>query len=273
MTDAEDDPTTTSSDDALDNFDTLVGVNVQHYRSALGMSQAELAARLSESGERIHQQTILKIEKGARPLKFSEAIRVAHEFGIPVTRLLGSDSDAKTNADFISQAGKLDRTAQLLEEVAQSLADELVFSTVLIGRINDPEKAKPADQYRARLAAYLVIDWGAIFDINLEKAIVDHGYVRSVLPEFEGDSYRDVLDRLTYIVSRPADEPESEFQSALHRSIESRRREVSSNAPEPKRRGVSWSPDGSHDDLPAEPRRTVKEHLDMTFGVPNDPET
>ncbi|PVB45679.1 XRE family transcriptional regulator [Mycobacteroides abscessus] len=213
-----------SPEDALDNFDKLVGVNVQHYRSAAGMSQADLAARLSESGERIHQQTILKIEKGARPLKFSEAIRVAHELGVPVTRLLGSETDAKTNADFISQAGKLSRTARLLEEIAEGLANELVFSAVLIGRIKDPEWPQPSDQYRARLAAYLVIDWAAIFDANLKKAVTDHGFVQSVLPDFVGGSYRDTLDRLTYIVTRPtADDAESDFETELHKSIERRR--------------------------------------------------
>lgn len=67
-----------------------IGRAVQQLRTAAGMSQGELAEQLSELGENFHQQTILKIEKGTRALKFTEAVKIARVFQVSVDSLIYS---------------------------------------------------------------------------------------------------------------------------------------------------------------------------------------
>lgn len=72
-----------------ESVDVTVGANVRKWRESLGLSQVELARHV---GEGFQQQTIVKIEKGARPLRLSEAVRVAQVFGIEVKDLYASDA-------------------------------------------------------------------------------------------------------------------------------------------------------------------------------------
>jgi transcriptional regulator with XRE-family HTH domain len=58
-------------------FNERVGANVQRFRKAADMSQAELAHQLTERGFSFQQPTVLKVEKGTRPLKVDELAAVA----------------------------------------------------------------------------------------------------------------------------------------------------------------------------------------------------
>ena len=59
------------------DFNQRVGANVQRFRTAAGMSQAELADELTHRGYTFQQQGILKVERGSRPLKLEEAQVIA----------------------------------------------------------------------------------------------------------------------------------------------------------------------------------------------------
>lgn len=59
------------------DFNAQVGEKVKRVRRALGMTQAELAAALADRGLPFQQQTILKVERGSRPLRFEEARAIA----------------------------------------------------------------------------------------------------------------------------------------------------------------------------------------------------
>ena len=69
-------------------MDRLIGGNVQQFRNAKKMSQAQLAdAMTAKTGQPVAQQTILKIEKGTRPLRYSEAVAVAEALDVPLSAL------------------------------------------------------------------------------------------------------------------------------------------------------------------------------------------
>ena len=69
-------------------MDRLIGGNVQQFRNAKKMSQAQLAdAMTAKTGQQVAQQTILKIEKGTRPLRYSEAVAVAEALDVPLSAL------------------------------------------------------------------------------------------------------------------------------------------------------------------------------------------
>jgi transcriptional regulator with XRE-family HTH domain len=77
------------------DFNERVGAHVRFYRLARGMSQAEMARFLQDQGFPFQQPTILKVEKGSRPLKFEEAEAIAHILGID-TMLLSLPDNGST---------------------------------------------------------------------------------------------------------------------------------------------------------------------------------
>ncbi|WP_162460244.1 MULTISPECIES: helix-turn-helix transcriptional regulator [unclassified Mycolicibacterium] len=119
------------------DIDVQVGANVQRYRSALGLSQADLAAALSKGGELIHQQTIQKIEKGSRPLKYSEAIRICDVLGVSPRSLAEGDKETEVAAQFMQLDTALGHMKDQLLELAQRLAPLLVEQAVLIAEARD----------------------------------------------------------------------------------------------------------------------------------------
>ena len=58
-------------------FDAQVGHNVQVLRETLGLTQTTLAESMTAAGHTWHQQTVVKVEKGARPLRLAEAVQLA----------------------------------------------------------------------------------------------------------------------------------------------------------------------------------------------------
>jgi transcriptional regulator with XRE-family HTH domain len=75
------------------DFNQRVGENLHQIRKAAGLSQADLAERLTARGLSFQQPTILKLEKGSRPLRLEEASAIAEELGVNVAALLQSNRD------------------------------------------------------------------------------------------------------------------------------------------------------------------------------------
>lgn len=79
--------------------DRAIGENVQRFRTAKGMSQAQLAVAMAErTGQQVHQQTIVKIEKGTRPLRYSEAVLISEVLDVPVGALAPDDPELQRRA-------------------------------------------------------------------------------------------------------------------------------------------------------------------------------
>jgi len=70
--------------------DEAIGVFIQERRLARGMSQTDLGALMGTYGlkQLDYQQTILKIEKGQRALRFPEAAAMAHALGFTLDDLV-----------------------------------------------------------------------------------------------------------------------------------------------------------------------------------------
>ncbi|WP_168581632.1 helix-turn-helix transcriptional regulator [Gephyromycinifex aptenodytis] len=75
------------TDDAA--FDALLGVGIQQIRESMGLTQARLAEAMVARGHAWHQQTVVKTEKGLRPLRFVEALALADILHVDVTALDG----------------------------------------------------------------------------------------------------------------------------------------------------------------------------------------
>jgi DNA-binding XRE family transcriptional regulator len=97
-----------------ESLDVTVGANIKQCREQLGLSQGQVA-RLVGMG--FKQQTIVKIEKGDRPLKLSEAIRVAEVLSVEVKDLYESQGSFQLQGIF--------RTVRDLYESVRQAAFEL----------------------------------------------------------------------------------------------------------------------------------------------------
>jgi transcriptional regulator with XRE-family HTH domain len=101
------------------DFNQRVGANLQLIRKAAGWSQADLADQLSRRGLPFHQPTILKIEKGTRPLRFEEAFEIANALGINVASLCQpADNEAMAEA-----AAKLQRVSLTIARTERGIEE------------------------------------------------------------------------------------------------------------------------------------------------------
>jgi len=75
----------------LDEYDVRVGSNVRKLRQARGLNQEELAAQVAERGLAFRQQTVVKIEKGQRPLRLREADAITAALEVDIDALVGEE--------------------------------------------------------------------------------------------------------------------------------------------------------------------------------------
>ena len=135
------------SQQASTDFNKKVGSNIRTYRRAFGMSQSDLAHELAMRGIPFQQQTILKVEKGSRPLRFEEAEAIARILGVkdlvmpPLTNLLDLSGAMREllSAEFRSQR---------LEARLNELRREVELTTRDLGSAR-----RLADRARAELIA------------------------------------------------------------------------------------------------------------------------
>jgi transcriptional regulator with XRE-family HTH domain len=88
---------TVSAQQSPVTFNKRVGANIQKFRKAAGMSQAELGRALGHRGFPMEQQTILTIERGSRPLKWEEGHVIAEVLGVDPESLT-RPADERTEA-------------------------------------------------------------------------------------------------------------------------------------------------------------------------------
>src|SRR5215217_1050226 len=101
------------------DFNQRVGANLQLHRKAKGYSQSDLAGLLEQRGLPFQQQTILKIEKGSRPLKLEEASVIADILGIELSSLteqFGNDAIAAAATEVLQRAAVIARLKKAIEE-------------------------------------------------------------------------------------------------------------------------------------------------------------
>ncbi|WP_255801419.1 helix-turn-helix transcriptional regulator [Mycobacteroides abscessus] len=185
------------STDEESAFDKLVGSNVQKYRKAKGLSQADLAAAISTPNEGVHQQTILKIEKGARPLKLSEAEKIAHALKISTRHLSDVPRRADVNARYIAVHAQLASISGELSEIAERLAPLLVNLAVsLASEATSPEEDRPSSYLIDHAQSWLEVNWGKGLNISLLEEIRETYPLTAPNPEFDANTYADVLRNL-----------------------------------------------------------------------------
>lgn len=101
-------------------FNHVVGRNIAAARKARGWSQGDLAAMLGLRGLSFQQQTVLKVEKGSRPLRFEEAVQIADLLELDVNDLVrDEDSQVMLARERLLAARRRLESAQLQVTKAQ----------------------------------------------------------------------------------------------------------------------------------------------------------
>src|SRR5438128_6933909 len=117
------------------DIEQLFGLKVRELRLALGLTQAEFAARLTDAGITAEgrvftQQQVAKLEAATRPIRLNEAARIAAVFQVGLTDLLGEGSGAPSgttdqeellvayfDAQLMKERDDLQLYAQVLEQL------------------------------------------------------------------------------------------------------------------------------------------------------------
>jgi transcriptional regulator with XRE-family HTH domain len=78
--------------DYADHWDRALIAGIKKERQAQGISQIDLAERMSELGYKFHQATVYKIENGDRKVTASEAHGLAEIFDVEIDHLFAWES-------------------------------------------------------------------------------------------------------------------------------------------------------------------------------------
>ncbi|OBF42568.1 hypothetical protein A5719_03300 [Mycolicibacterium peregrinum] len=186
----------TAADSGGYDFDRVVGANIRRWRDARGLSQADLASKLG-----IHQQTIQKIEKGTRPLKYAEAVHISDVLDIPLKDLFKefNAEDAAFSSFSMEVSREFHKLQDDLDELAQRIADELVDVALLSGYIErtfsdyDSESLSIAS---AAVGGWLASNWGRRLNRQIMTALRGHEYLSDIRDEFDAASYAEVIARV-----------------------------------------------------------------------------
>jgi transcriptional regulator with XRE-family HTH domain len=119
--------------------DDRFAANVREMRSRLGISQGELARRMSDLGWPWYQQTVRRTEEGGRKVAVGEAKALARIGGTTVDRLTLPSREASAASMLESGAG---RAFGAHEQIAAWTNDLMAAQWHLAGTISEAERSE-----------------------------------------------------------------------------------------------------------------------------------
>ena len=171
-------------------MDDQVGRNVKQIRDALGMSQAEVAKGMTDDGcAGFYPQTILKVEKGTRSLKFTEADSLARVLRVPMANLLNPSDPAAS--DLVKVLKMYSRLSTLILTIKNARA-ELERGHRLVLHLESERTGCEAEAERAA-TAYVNNYPDAALDLigQLDLALGEPGPVKTMIDT----AIRDALEK------------------------------------------------------------------------------
>ena len=188
--------------------DVTTGKNLAAMRSAAGLSQLELAERVG-----VAQQTIAKIEKGTRALKYSEAVLISAALKVPISALAATEAAAGSSAKLLETMARIDRLEPYnIGSRAKYMAPALVRLACLVEAIESGRIEEPDDwiEQRQRVDAYLQTDWGAdVFNTELTREVRLRCIDLGLLAEIAESGYIEILARVAADKTSGADDATS----------------------------------------------------------------
>jgi transcriptional regulator with XRE-family HTH domain len=176
-------------------YDVRIGTNLARMRTARRLSQAELAENVG-----VAQQTIAKIEKGTRPLKYAEALRICRALKLPIAFLAEEERHTASSAALLTETTEMRSFANELGEFADHLAPRLVQLAYMIALINSgSDEDQPARYHYDNAISWLQTDWGELLNERLMSALSAERDISAIRPDLSADTYGEVLGRITQL--------------------------------------------------------------------------
>jgi transcriptional regulator with XRE-family HTH domain len=112
---------------AFSEIDRHVAANLRYLREKAGLSQGELAQRMSDHGFGFTQATVWKIESGQRPVKLSEAVALSHALQLsPWINLVAEPEVTRHQADLTAASRRVSAAHDVLKEAAKAYLQEQI---------------------------------------------------------------------------------------------------------------------------------------------------
>ena len=109
------------------------GRRVNELRTQLGLSQKDLAGKLTDAGMPVDTSAVSRIEKGARALRLAEAITLARVLGVKLDRMVGADEGESLVLETSGILTRFQRSKKLVLDHTR----ELALLTAVAGRAKE----------------------------------------------------------------------------------------------------------------------------------------
>ncbi|ROZ53527.1 XRE family transcriptional regulator [Rhodococcus sp. WS1] len=143
---------------------------MQARREAKGWSQTEFAKRLSAEGLRFHQPTVQRIESGERPLKLTEAIKIAEVLDTRLEVMLRAASVPMVYDELAEylRPGAFDSEIRDAEMLENQIDNNIRMANELVDAYHEAVTHSPSHQVDKRLMNVA----NAFIDLN--DSLLDH---------------------------------------------------------------------------------------------------
>ncbi|WP_431233553.1 helix-turn-helix domain-containing protein [Mycolicibacterium psychrotolerans] len=104
-----------------ESWEKRFGEVIRRWRTDRNWSQEDVAERLRHQGFEMHQTTVAKIERGARPLRVAEAAALAEVFEMPIMAVFELSLSEDRSADFDSRHIALEQARKRVDDSRDNL--------------------------------------------------------------------------------------------------------------------------------------------------------
>ncbi|MGE2715138.1 helix-turn-helix transcriptional regulator [Mycolicibacterium litorale] len=104
-----------------ESWERRFGEALRDWRGERGWSQEDVAERLRRQGFEMHQTTVAKIERGARPLRIAEAAALVEVFDLPIIAILGIEATADPTFGAYDRRRELEEARKRLDHSRENL--------------------------------------------------------------------------------------------------------------------------------------------------------
>jgi transcriptional regulator with XRE-family HTH domain len=182
--------------------------NMRALRVVLGLSQTDLASRVSDRGLVLHQTQIAKIEAGDRGVTIGEAVVLAAALGEPLERMVRTPR-APSKTELVELEAELQRR---------------------VAATRDAEKARDAARNAAASAELAFRErFGEVFDVvdrleEIDKAMREEEEADFRVVDLEEADFRRVLEEAGLQPTEASTEPRGEKRTAQKKTTKKRSR-------------------------------------------------
>lgn len=145
MADAEQGDPSTPDGVGFMSADARFAENLRAARERQGMSQADVAEEMAAAGFTFHQQTVARIESGARSVKLSEAEYLSHIVGRSLLLMTAPPREVEKARILYVRASAVRRATRLVEVALRNLWKEEIKLDAALDRRGRPPYPAESD--------------------------------------------------------------------------------------------------------------------------------